>query len=241
MWLLLNQTLAPADVLFGALRRAWSRSGVCRAAVAASQTAAAAALLQLARGLVLIDIVRSNIAVARIVLHPGTRERTSGFRDNSARAAQSRRTRRARLHHHLNAGHRLGALRLEPQRLTIHVLDLIDEKTWIRTIKDRYERRLLEIFRMSSMLLDGSIVVAQVAARGCHGVRRVSAAARAEGAGPRAGHGHAIRQRHAADAHLRHPLRQARCISRPRSSSAVLGFVSTAALAKFLLRGEVIE
>ena len=30
--------------------------------------------------------------------------------------------------------------------LTIHVLDLQDEETWIRTIKDRYERRLMEIF-----------------------------------------------------------------------------------------------
>jgi multicomponent K+:H+ antiporter subunit E len=30
--------------------------------------------------------------------------------------------------------------------LTIHVLDLIDEREWIRTIKNRYERRLLEIF-----------------------------------------------------------------------------------------------
>ena len=30
--------------------------------------------------------------------------------------------------------------------LTIHVLDLIDESEWIRTIKNRYERRLLEIF-----------------------------------------------------------------------------------------------
>ena len=28
----------------------------------------------------------------------------------------------------------------------IHVLDLVDESEWIRTIKDRYERRLLEIF-----------------------------------------------------------------------------------------------
>lgn len=30
--------------------------------------------------------------------------------------------------------------------LTIHVLDLIDEQAWLRTIKDRYERRLREIF-----------------------------------------------------------------------------------------------
>ena len=30
--------------------------------------------------------------------------------------------------------------------LLIHVLDLVDEEVWIRTIKDRYERLLLEIF-----------------------------------------------------------------------------------------------
>jgi multicomponent K+:H+ antiporter subunit E len=30
--------------------------------------------------------------------------------------------------------------------LTIHVLDLIDENEWVRTIKGRYERPLLEIF-----------------------------------------------------------------------------------------------
>jgi multicomponent K+:H+ antiporter subunit E len=30
--------------------------------------------------------------------------------------------------------------------LTIHVLDLIDEQAWIKQFKERYERRLLEIF-----------------------------------------------------------------------------------------------
>jgi multicomponent K+:H+ antiporter subunit E len=30
--------------------------------------------------------------------------------------------------------------------LTIHVLDLVDETAWIATIKQRYERRLMEIF-----------------------------------------------------------------------------------------------
>ena len=30
--------------------------------------------------------------------------------------------------------------------LTMHVLDLVDEDTWMRTIKGRYETRLLEIF-----------------------------------------------------------------------------------------------
>ena len=30
--------------------------------------------------------------------------------------------------------------------LTIHVLDLVDEQAWIRQFKERYERRLMEIF-----------------------------------------------------------------------------------------------
>jgi multicomponent K+:H+ antiporter subunit E len=30
--------------------------------------------------------------------------------------------------------------------LTIHVLDLQDEEAWVRIIKQRYERRLMEIF-----------------------------------------------------------------------------------------------
>jgi multicomponent K+:H+ antiporter subunit E len=29
----------------------------------------------------------------------------------------------------------------------MHILDLVDEETWLRTIKHRYERRLMEIFR----------------------------------------------------------------------------------------------
>ena len=31
--------------------------------------------------------------------------------------------------------------------LMIHVLDLIDEREWVDTIKHRYERPLLEIFK----------------------------------------------------------------------------------------------
>ena len=28
----------------------------------------------------------------------------------------------------------------------LHILDLVDEEQWVRTIKDRYERRLMEVF-----------------------------------------------------------------------------------------------
>ena len=96
--------------------------------------------------LVLADIVRSNIAVARIVLGDGRRERKSGFVDIPLE---------------LRDPYGLAALAciitstpgtlwvnfdVTSGTLTIHVLDLIDESEWIRTIKRRYERLLLEIF-----------------------------------------------------------------------------------------------
>ena len=44
-------------------------------------------------------------------------------------------------------GHGLGGLRLRASTmLLIHVLDLVDEEAWVRTIKGSYERLLMEIF-----------------------------------------------------------------------------------------------
>jgi multicomponent K+:H+ antiporter subunit E len=96
--------------------------------------------------LVLADIVRSNIAVARIVLGIGGRERRSGFvdiylelRDPYALAALACIITSTPGTLWVNFDAKNGAL-------TIHVLDLIDESEWTRTIKGRYERLLLEIF-----------------------------------------------------------------------------------------------
>ena len=96
--------------------------------------------------LVLHDIVRSNIAIARIILGPRARNETSGFLDIPLE---------------LRAPYGLAVLALIVTAcpgtlwvafdsakgvLTLHVLDLIDEDAWIDTIKQRYERLLLEIF-----------------------------------------------------------------------------------------------
>ena len=146
MWLLLNQTLSPLHVLFGA-------------ALALGLTHALA-LLQPPQGrarrrvvavvglawLVLLDIVRSNIAVARLVIRQRTSRRVAGF-----------------IHLPLAVRHP-GALAIlaciitatpgtswacfDRYRyvLTIHVFDLVDERAWMETFKERYERRLMEIF-----------------------------------------------------------------------------------------------
>jgi multicomponent K+:H+ antiporter subunit E len=95
---------------------------------------------------VLADIVRSNIAVGRIILGLAARERVSGF-----------------VNIPLDLRHPYGLAALaciitstpgtlwvsfDPASkiLMIHVLDLVDESEWVLTIKGRYERLLLEIF-----------------------------------------------------------------------------------------------
>jgi multicomponent K+:H+ antiporter subunit E len=96
--------------------------------------------------LVLQDIVHSNIAVARIIIGGRLRSAASDF---------------VEIPLELRAQAGLAALAIiitstpgtvwvdyDPSSgvLTIHVLDLVDRAGWVRTIKDRYERRLMEIF-----------------------------------------------------------------------------------------------
>jgi multicomponent K+:H+ antiporter subunit E len=146
MWLLLNETLAPAQVLLGiALGLAGGRILAVlqppRGRVRTRAIAVASVLW-----LVFVDIVRSNLAVGRIVLHPHSRGRVAGFltipletRHPGALAA---------LACIITATPGTSWARYDAagNALTIHVLDLIDEQAWIRQFKERYERRLKEIF-----------------------------------------------------------------------------------------------
>ena len=145
LWLLLNQALSVGQVLLGgaiALVGGWAfglldppRTRVRRLG----------AILRLT-SLVFVDIVRSNIAVGRIILGLAGRERVSGFVSIP-----------------LDLRHPYGLAALaciitstpgtlwvsfDPAKgiLMIHVLDLVDESDWTRTIKGRYERLLLDIF-----------------------------------------------------------------------------------------------
>jgi multicomponent K+:H+ antiporter subunit E len=145
MWLLLNRTLWPGQVALGA-------------ALALGLTRVFA-LLQRPQGrvrrgrslvvlvwLVLVDIIRSNIAVARLVILRRSVKRVAGFvemplavRHPGALAVMAciltatPGTSWARLDRHRNV-------------LVIHVFDLIDEAQWMERFKERYERRLMEIF-----------------------------------------------------------------------------------------------
>ncbi len=147
IWLLLNQTLAPGQLLLGlalSVLLAWFGSELRPIRAPLHRVDRAAGLFFI----VLWDILRSNVAVARIVLGLiGKRQARPGFLEVPL---------------DLRDDHGLAVLAcivtstpgtvwagLSPDRstLTLHVLDLRDEDKWIRTIKQRYERRLMEIFR----------------------------------------------------------------------------------------------
>ncbi|TAL74254.1 MAG: Na+/H+ antiporter subunit E [Rhodanobacter sp.] len=145
VWLLLRHSLAPGTWVAGGLLAwilAWTYG---RLAPPPARVRHLPTLLRLfAR--VAADIVRSNFAVARLVL--GRRRRVhAGF---------------VAIPLALTDPHGLALLACiitstpgtiwvehDPQRsvLLIHVLDLVDETVWVEAIKRRYEQPLLRVFQ----------------------------------------------------------------------------------------------
>ena len=145
LWLLLNESLSLAHIVLGSCLAIGGGFILRTLEPSPAHLRRPAALLNLG-WLVLLDIVRSNIAVARIILGGRVPNVPSGFVDIPLE---------------MQSPHGLAALAtiitatpgtvwvnhdLATGMLTIHVLDLVDESAWLRTIKGRYERRLMEIF-----------------------------------------------------------------------------------------------
>ena len=145
LWLLLNQSLSLGHILLGgaiALIGGWAFAALQPPKARARRLVA---IFHLA-ALVFADIVRSNVAVARIILGLERSRWTSGFvevplelRDPYGLAALA-----------CIITSTPGTLWVDfndaSGTLTIHVLDLVDKTEWVRIIKGRYERLLLEIF-----------------------------------------------------------------------------------------------
>ena len=145
LWLLLNQSVSPGQLLLGStagLVGGWAFAALDPAKVHIRRPAA---IIRLALRVV-FDIVKSNIAVALIILGAGRHDRRSGFieiqlelRDPFGLVVLA-----------CIITSTPGTLWVDLDRtrgtLTIHVLDLVDEREWVRTIKGRYEVLLLEIF-----------------------------------------------------------------------------------------------
>jgi multicomponent K+:H+ antiporter subunit E len=145
MWLLLNQTLAAGQVILGGLLALVAPWILAALEPPNLRIRRPVRILRLSFQ-VLADIARSNVAVGLIVLQPKRRTHEAGFVDIPLELSD---------HYGLAALACIitstpGTLwvNFEPATgiLTIHVLDLVDRESWIRTIKDRYERPLMEIF-----------------------------------------------------------------------------------------------
>lgn len=146
IWLLLNDTLSLAHVLLGlvlAVGLAWASRVLRPLQPRIRHPHLALRLL----GFVLHDIVRSNIAVARIVLGLGRRDVRSGF---------------LTIPLELTDPHGLAVLAgivtatpgtvwvdhdVATSTLRLHVLDLQSDEEWIDWIKNRYEVLLVRLFQ----------------------------------------------------------------------------------------------
>jgi multicomponent K+:H+ antiporter subunit E len=96
---------------------------------------------------VLVDIVKSNFAVGRIVLGmTGGREVRSGFLDIPLDMRDPHGLAVLAMIVTATPGTVWSGLTDDSSVLKLHVLDLQDPEEWIRTIKQRYERPLREIF-----------------------------------------------------------------------------------------------
>jgi len=145
LWLLLNQAVSIGHLLLGGAIALAGGLALAALRLPKVQVQRLGAILRLA-SLVLADIVRSNLAVGKLILGLEGRERTSGF---------------VNIPLDLRNPYGLAALAciitstpgtlwvsFDPAtaKLMIHVLDLVDESEWIHTIKGRYEPLLREIF-----------------------------------------------------------------------------------------------
>ncbi|MDH4982963.1 Na+/H+ antiporter subunit E [Hyphomicrobium sp. D-2] len=144
MWLLLNQSLSAGHLILGSIIGVAGGLAISSLQIPSGQVRNLHLLVQFAF-IVLYDIIRSNIAVTRIVLTPG-RVAKSGFlyvkldiRNEYALAILACVVTSTPGTVWVNFDSAKG-------ELLLHVLDLVDEDEWTDLIKNRYERLLKEIF-----------------------------------------------------------------------------------------------
>jgi multicomponent K+:H+ antiporter subunit E len=145
LWLFLNQSVSVGHLILGSLlavAASWAMAALRPEKPRIRRPLTALRLT----GLVLLDIVNSNIAVGKLIVGSRDPGRIAGF---------------LAIPLDLRSRHGLAVLAIiitstpgtiwvnydaASGTLLLHVLDLVDKGAWIRTIKDRYERRLREIF-----------------------------------------------------------------------------------------------
>ena len=145
MWLALNGSVALADVVVGALVASAAVVAAARL-VAKPQGLRRPQAIASLTGIVLADIVRSNVAVAGVVLRPASGTRKAGFVDVPLDVRRPAALATLACIITATPGTAWAGYDSRANVVTIHVLDLGDEAALVRSIKGRYESRLMEIF-----------------------------------------------------------------------------------------------
>jgi len=146
MWIVLNDSTEAAHVLLGLLMALVGGVVYARLEPSPAKMGRFVVPAAMLAWLVFVDIVRSNIAVLRIALMLPAPGRIAGFLSIPLELRDPRGL--AVLAGIVTAtpGTSWAHYEAAANVLTLHVLDLVDEEAWVRQFKDRYERRLMEIF-----------------------------------------------------------------------------------------------
>ncbi|CAH1652675.1 putative K(+)/H(+) antiporter subunit E [Hyphomicrobiales bacterium] len=144
MWLILNQSVSPGQFLLGGICALLGPLVLTRLDVPPLSVRRPWAMLRLF-GRTLVDIVRSNLNVVRIIVNPKPTRRP-GF--VAIPLAMRSPYGFAALACILTATPGTAWVSLDPAdgTLVIHVLNLYDDDDWSAIIKNRYEGLLMEIF-----------------------------------------------------------------------------------------------
>ena len=145
LWLLVNGSLAVSDWLLG-LVFALAVTALTNRARPLHAAPRRLGLMLALCGRVLVDIVRANIAAGRIILAAGKRPPRSAFLDIPLDLVDPHGLAMLIVIVTATPGTVWIRYRTESRVLTLHILDLDDAAAIRRTIKERYERPLMEIF-----------------------------------------------------------------------------------------------
>jgi multicomponent K+:H+ antiporter subunit E len=145
IWVLLNGSVAPGIIVLGAVLAAGVSHLFTALDPARTRIRRARAALRLVLA-VLMEVIRSNKAVAQIILGSRRRDRRSGF----VRIPLDTRNPYSLTALACIVTATPGTIWVEYEStentMLLHVLDLIDEADWSAIIKQRYEKPLMEIF-----------------------------------------------------------------------------------------------
>jgi multicomponent K+:H+ antiporter subunit E len=146
MWLLLNSSVSLGHIVLGAIISAVLLAAGYPLRPLQPKLHHGTVLIRLFFH-VLVDVLRSNLGVARVVLGlTGRRHVTSGFIDIPLDIRDPHGLAVLAMIITSTPGTVWVDVSVDKATLTIHVLDLRDETEWVHRIKSRYERPLIEVF-----------------------------------------------------------------------------------------------